>query len=71
LFQFEAREKYFYNIPQLGLAYAFYLAKIGDEVEARRYMSDWLKRSHRREETQETLARLFEEAVTSPLTIAQ
>jgi hypothetical protein len=69
LFEFEAREKYFNNLPQLGLAYAFYLAKIGDEVEARRHMSEWLKPSHHRAETQETLARLFEEAVTSPLAI--
>jgi len=69
LFEFEAREKYFYNLPQVGLAYAFYLAKIGDEVEARRYMSEWLKRSHHREETQKTLARPFEEAAASPLTV--
>jgi hypothetical protein len=67
LFELEAREKYFYNVPHLGLAYAFYLAKVGDEVEARRYMSEWLNRSHHREETQQTLARLFEQTVVTPL----
>jgi hypothetical protein len=66
LFEFEARENYFFNFRQLVLAYAFYLAKVGDEGEARRYMSEWLKLSNQREETQRTLARLFEEAATSP-----
>lgn len=69
LFEIEAREKYFFNFPQMVLAYAFYLAKIGDEVEARRYMSEWLQRSNHREETQKTLAQLFEEAAASPLTV--
>ena len=67
LFEFEAREKYFFNHRQVVLAYAFYLAKMGDEVEARLYMSEWLKLSNQREETQRTLARLFEEAAASPL----
>lgn len=43
LFELEGREKYFFNFRQVVLAYAFYLAKIGDEVEAQRYMSEWLK----------------------------
>ncbi len=67
LFEFEAREKYFFNFRQVVLAYAFYLAKMGDEVEARRYMSEWLKLSNQREETKKTMARLFEEAAASPL----
>jgi hypothetical protein len=69
LFEFEAREKHFFNFPQVVLGYAFYLAKIGDEGEARRYMSEWLQRSNHREATQKTLARLFEEAAASPLTL--
>jgi hypothetical protein len=32
-------------------------------------MSEWLQRSNNREETQKTLARLFEEAAASPLTL--
>jgi hypothetical protein len=69
LFEFEAREKSFFNFPQIVLAYAFYLAKIGHEVEARHYMSEWLQRSNHREETEKTLVQLFEEAAASPLTI--
>jgi hypothetical protein len=69
LFESEARETYFFNFPQIVLAYAFYLAKTGNEVGARHYMSEWLKRSNHREETQKTLARLFEEAAASPFTV--
>jgi hypothetical protein len=39
LFESEARETYFFNFPQIVLAYAFYLAKTGNEVGARHYMS--------------------------------
>jgi hypothetical protein len=69
LFESEARETHFFNFPQIVLAYAFYLARTGNEAEARHYMSEWLRRSNHREETQKTLARLFEEAAASPFTV--
>jgi len=57
-----------FNTPQVALAYAFYLAKVGREAEGRNYMSEWLKRSsHRRQETNTRLSLLFEEAVRMPL----
>lgn len=56
-----------YNTPQVALAYAFYLAKMGEEEKARAYMAEWLKRSHRREETNQQLQELFEDAVRRPL----
>jgi hypothetical protein len=54
------------NLPQVALAYAFYLAKSGQEQTARRYMSDWLKQNNEREETLRQIAALFEQAVNSP-----
>jgi hypothetical protein len=53
---------------QVSLAYAFYLAKSGQEQKARRYMSDWLARNSRayREETIARVSELFEEAASSP-----
>lgn len=56
-----------YNTPQLALAYAFYLAKIGKEGNARAGIAEWLKRSHRRPETNQRLRELFEDAVRQPL----
>jgi hypothetical protein len=55
------------NTPQIALAYAFDLAKIGTEGNARAYMAEWLKRSHRRPETNQRLRELFEDAVRRPL----
>ncbi len=69
LFEAETREELFFNSPQVSLAYAFYLANIGDEVQARRYMSKWLQRSPYRKETQRRLLQLFEEAAASPLVV--
>ncbi len=54
------------NLPQVALAYSFYLAKSGQEQKARRYMSDWLQRNNEREETLKRIAELFEQAVNSP-----
>jgi|SRR6266850_1424840 len=54
------------NHPQVALAYAFYLAKNGQEQKARRYMSDWLQQNDEREETLKRMAELFEQAVNSP-----
>jgi hypothetical protein len=69
LFEIEERRagNNFFIFPQVTLAYAFYLAKIGDEHKARNFMSAWLEHSSLREETEQKLAALFEEAVTSPL----
>ena len=54
---------------QVALAYAFYLARIGRESKARAYMSEWLKRSHCRTETNNRLSILFEEATRLPLLV--
>ena len=56
-----------YNTPQIALAYAFYLAQMGKEENARVCMAGWLKRSHRRPETNQRLRELFEDAVRRPL----
>lgn len=56
-----------YNTVQLALAYAFYLAKIGKEGNAGAGMAEWLKRSHRRPETNQRLRELFGDAVRQPL----
>ena len=56
----------FHNTPQIALAYAFYLAKMDKEESARTHMAEWLKRSHRRPETNQRLRELFEEAVRGP-----
>jgi hypothetical protein len=68
LFEEEERNasSHFFNFPQLALAYAFYLAKVGDQ-RARQYMSEWLEHSmDRREETLDRITKLFEEAVNTP-----
>lgn len=54
--------------PQRHLSYAFFLAKIGHESEARQMMSGWLKRNFNvfRPETLERISELFKEAVESP-----
>jgi hypothetical protein len=54
--------------PQLHLAYAFYLAKCGQEKEARQMMSAWLSHNFNifRTETRERISQLFEAAVESP-----
>ena len=57
------------NLPQVALAYSFYLAKSGQEQKARRYMSDWLQLGHEREETLKRIAELFEQAVNSPFRV--
>lgn len=56
-------------MPQLHLAYAFYLAKSSHEGEARQMMSAWLSRNRNvyRPETLESLSRLFEQAAKSPV----
>jgi hypothetical protein len=53
---------------QQHLAYCFYLAKSGQENEARKMMSAWLSRSFNsfRPETLEELSQLFEQATKSP-----
>ena len=56
-----------FNTPQVALAYAFYLAKMGREIQARSYMSECLKRSHWRPETNGRLTELFEQATQTPL----
>ena len=56
-----------FNTPQVALAYAFYLAKMGHETQAGSYMSECLKRSHWRPETNERLTELFEDAIRRPL----
>jgi hypothetical protein len=54
--------------PQVALAYAFYLARVGKKKEARSSMLEWLKRSdHHRPETNDRLSALFEEAISAPL----
>ena len=67
LFEVEAEDKFFFNLPQLSLAYCFYLAKLGDEMKARSYMSKWLQRAHYREETITRLTALLEQAIGSPV----
>jgi hypothetical protein len=51
--------------PQVHLAYAFYLAKSGQEAEAREMMSDWMARNLKiyREEALTKISRLFDEAL--------
>jgi hypothetical protein len=70
---FEAEEekagKAFFNYYQLALAYAFFLARIGDAEKARKYMSAWLIRSNHREETQQRLCELFERTAARPITV--
>ena len=56
-----------FNTPQVVLAYAFYLAKMGREIQARSYVSECLKRSHWRPETNGRLTELFEQATQTPL----
>jgi hypothetical protein len=56
-----------FNTPQVALAYAFYLAKVGRGIRARSYVSECLKRAHWRLETNERLTELFEDAVSAPL----
>jgi hypothetical protein len=53
---------------QVSLAYAFYLAKSGQEQKARRYISDWMARNSTayREETIARVSDLFEDAARSP-----
>jgi len=57
--------------PQVHLAYAFYLAKAGCEIEARQMMSAWLSHNFNgyRPETLESVSRLFEQATNSPFTL--
>jgi len=54
------------------LAYAFYLAKCGQEQEAGQLMSEWLTRNFSvfRSETLERISKLFKEAVDSPHVLA-
>jgi len=70
---FEAQEeefgKAFSNYYHFALAYSFYFAKIGETTKARAYMSEWLKRSHHREETQRKISELFEAVAAKPLTL--
>jgi len=51
--------------PQVHLAYAFYLAKTGEEAKARQMMSDWTARNATidHEEVLNRLTELFEEAI--------
>ncbi len=53
---------------QVSLAYAFYLAKRGQEQVARNYMSSWIIRNGPsfREETIVRVSELFEEATLTP-----
>jgi hypothetical protein len=56
---------------QSSLAYAFYLAKSGQEQRAREWMARWTTRHSvsYREETISRLSELFEEAVKSPFAL--
>jgi hypothetical protein len=56
---------------QEHLAYCFYLAKSGQEIEARKMMSAWLSRGFNsfRPETLEKLSQHFEEATKTPITL--
>jgi hypothetical protein len=56
---------------QEHLAYCFYLAKSGQEIEARKMMSAWLSRGFKsfRPETLEKLSQHFEEATKTPVTV--
>lgn len=57
----------FRHYYQKSLAYCFYLAKSGDEIRARRFMSLWIQNSHFREETNEKILRLFERTCLAPV----
>jgi hypothetical protein len=56
---------------QEHLAYCFYLAKSGQEIEARKMMSAWLSRGFNsfRPETLKKLSQQFEEATKTPFTV--
>jgi hypothetical protein len=59
---------FFFNYYQLSLSYAFFLAKVGREKCARKFMSEWLlKNKHWDADTLAQLTRLFELATDEPV----